>query len=98
MSPRIILPLWLGPCYSFAAAHPILFTIAAIVVLGLATVLGELLAKILINLIGAAGIVLFIGGVCLWDGMRALWDEKRPWKHKPRQPQAEPKTKKQPKR
>jgi len=27
-----------------------------------------------------------------------VFDEKRPWKHKPRQPQAEPKTKKQPKR
>jgi len=56
MSPRIILSLWLGPLYPFAAAHPILFTAAALVVIWLCTMLGQLIAKLLI----AAGIVISI--------------------------------------
>ena len=67
MSPRIILSLWLGPLYPFAAAHPILFTAAALVVIWLCTMLGHLIAKLLIGLTIAGGIVISVGFLWVKD-------------------------------
>ena len=79
MSPRIILSLWLGPLYPFAAAHPILFTAAALVVIWLCTMLGQLIAKLLI----AAGIVISIAARIVMSLMRKGLGNTNPASRKP---------------